>query len=393
MCAMAMTCEISTLRIADFLDRPRFLRITQPYRKAWQVDVCLCDELGVIVHRSKPRCCSSDASAQRARQWTIGEALRWGEPTIELGPGQRLMWAAPLMINDRLIGGITASVPEQRVLEKRIDIRRACTELRTLAEVHHLTNSALLAARRAEYERERQRAQAIHVLKQTHQVNLRQLILTEEPTMLAAIRRGDRGGAREALNRLLVAMHHQAGDNVDLIRSFFMELVVTMTRTAVEAGGAAEDLLGSHYAGLTQVAEMDDLPQLANWLRHMLEQVMQSLHLHRESTDAVLLAAAVRHMSEHCGQNLSRDEVAEIACMSPSHFSRSIKRMYGMSFTQMLNQMRIERAAELLLRTDRPLSLIALDCGFADQSYFTKVFRRHKDCTPSQYRAAHGIAT
>jgi transcriptional regulator GlxA family with amidase domain len=48
--------------------------------------------------------------------------------------------------------------------------------------------------------------------------------------------------------------------------------------------------------------------------------------------------------------------------------------------------MRVDRAAELLSRTDKSLSLIALSTGFADQSYFTKVFKRYRRVAPLQYR-------
>ena len=48
--------------------------------------------------------------------------------------------------------------------------------------------------------------------------------------------------------------------------------------------------------------------------------------------------------------------------------------------------MRIDRAAEMLARTDKEIAVIALECGFRDQSYFTKVFKRYRNTTPLRYR-------
>jgi len=48
--------------------------------------------------------------------------------------------------------------------------------------------------------------------------------------------------------------------------------------------------------------------------------------------------------------------------------------------------MRIDRAAEMLARTDKSIAAIALECGFRDQSYFTKVFKRYRSTTPRRYR-------
>jgi two-component system response regulator YesN len=86
---------------------------------------------------------------------------------------------------------------------------------------------------------------------------------------------------------------------------------------------------------------------------------------------------------------ISRDDVAEAVGVSPSHFSRLLHRQTGRTFTDLLGQMRIQKAAQLLARTDTPLSQVALASGFSDQSYFTKVFRRHLGQTPGQYRRSH----
>jgi len=72
--------------------------------------------------------------------------------------------------------------------------------------------------------------------------------------------------------------------------------------------------------------------------------------------------------------------------MSSSHFSHVFSKHSGRSFTDMLNQIRVDRAAELLRRTDRTLASIAIDVGFRDQSYFTKVFGRYMQITPLQCR-------
>ena len=67
-----------------------------------------------------------------------------------------------------------------------------------------------------------------------------------------------------------------------------------------------------------------------------------------------------------------------------------MRKHLGRSFTELLNRLRIEQAAQWLARSDKPLVLIALETGFQDQSYFTKVFRRYTGKTPRQYRREHG---
>jgi len=110
----------------------------------------------------------------------------------------------------------------------------------------------------------------------------------------------------------------------------------------------------------------------------------------------VPLAAALDFMEANLGQDISREDIARAAHLSPHHFSRLFKTHMGRSCGDMLSQMRADKAAEMLTRTDKSLAAIAIDCGFHDQSYFTKVFRRHFSATPLAYRnrqPAGGVAT
>ncbi|MEM6437140.1 MAG: helix-turn-helix transcriptional regulator [Cyanobacteria bacterium P01_D01_bin.115] len=77
--------------------------------------------------------------------------------------------------------------------------------------------------------------------------------------------------------------------------------------------------------------------------------------------------------------------------MSESHFSRCFKQSVGIAPYQYLLQQRVERAKQLLKQpAPRPQTLsisdIALECGFANQTHLTKVFRQITGVTPKAYR-------
>lgn len=72
--------------------------------------------------------------------------------------------------------------------------------------------------------------------------------------------------------------------------------------------------------------------------------------------------------------------------MSETHFMSYFKDVTGVSFIKYLNQYRIQRAQDLLVRTDRSIAEISLDTGYCDQSYFGAVFRKLAGTTPAAYR-------
>lgn len=373
------------------LDEATFAALWRRYGQRWGVGLCVVKPDGVVLIARGARGWSGEAQ-QEARRLAVAEALRWGEPAVGPAAGESVVWGIPIMHNAAVLGGLVAGIAEAKLFRSgsaRLDVRAACTELRRLAEQHNLTNAALLEARRQEYQREQARAEAIHAYKSTPLTDIRGLYLLEEPALVTAVRKGDRAQAREILNRLLVAMIHRAAGRVELVKSFFMELVAMMTRTAVEVGGSPEELLGSNFESIGRLSALRDDEELAPWLHEVLERIMDAIRAGRQQPRELMLAHALRVAQEHCCSGFSRDDAAEAAGLSPAHFSRLFRRHYGRSFSDALQQMRVDRAADMLVRGSKPLKLIALECGFADQSHLTKAFGRLYRVTPARYRREH----
>ena len=92
------------------------------------------------------------------------------------------------------------------------------------------------------------------------------------------------------------------------------------------------------------------------------------------------------YVEAHLDNDLSLSVLADIARLSPYHFSRSFKQATGVGRQRYVIQRRIERAKRLLRQTAQLLALIAQEAGFADQSHLTHIFRREIGVTPGRYR-------
>jgi YesN/AraC family two-component response regulator len=255
-----------------------------------------------------------------------------------------------------------------------------------MAERENLTNASALALSRLNYLAEQQRAHAIHAAKAYRHHDIRALYLREEPALFSAIRAGDRREARAILNRILLVIHQHAGERLDLMKSIFMELIVSMCRTAVEAGGAPEELLGANYTSLAELSQLRNEADVAHWLARTLDQLLDAIHRHRQRDPGAVLASAMAYIEKHIAEPISRDDVARAVYLSPSHFSFLIRKESGVTFTDLLNRVRTDRAAELLGQRRLCVREVAQRTGFEDASYFTKVFKRYRNLTPLQYR-------
>lgn len=215
---------------------------------------------------------------------------------------------------------------------------------------------------------------------------IREFYLYEEPALLAAIRLGDRREARRIINHLLVHIYSAGEQRNELLKGLLLELVVMISRAAVEAGASQTELLGMRFSHLAELAEIDDDEALAAWLRGTLERIFTAMERHQHFEEPVLVTAALRYMRRHMARELTRKELARHVGVSPGHLTELLKQRTGRSFVELLREVRVQAACELLVHTGKPLAEIAADCGFCDQSYLTHVFRALRGMTPKQYR-------
>ena len=90
----------------------------------------------------------------------------------------------------------------------------------------------------------------------------------------------------------------------------------------------------------------------------------------------------------HFAEPLSFTRIAAEVGVHPVHLAREFRKHYRSSLGEYLRQVRVDYAARQLLISDEPQVLIASAAGFADQSHFSRTFRRLRGTTPGKFRAA-----
>jgi AraC-like DNA-binding protein len=93
-----------------------------------------------------------------------------------------------------------------------------------------------------------------------------------------------------------------------------------------------------------------------------------------------------RYINTNILTKISLEEVASYLGMNRTYFCMFFKKHYGKGFSDYLNDLRIEKAASLLLKGDRSIAEIARECGYKTVPYFNRAFKRSKGETPGVYR-------
>lgn len=92
------------------------------------------------------------------------------------------------------------------------------------------------------------------------------------------------------------------------------------------------------------------------------------------------------YINEHCTEDITVEELADIAGFSKFHFARLFKQFANVSYYDYLTRKRIEHAETLLIIPDISITEVAMQSGFNSLSTFNRVFKNLKNCTPSEYK-------
>lgn len=98
------------------------------------------------------------------------------------------------------------------------------------------------------------------------------------------------------------------------------------------------------------------------------------------------LKSVLNYVKENYAEEISIGEMADIAGFSESHFMRFFKNAMGKTFTNYLNDYRLEKATDLLTSTTMPILNVASECGYNNLSYFNRSFKEKYGVTPKEYR-------
>ena len=132
------------------------------------------------------------------------------------------------------------------------------------------------------------------------------------------------------------------------------------------------------------------IESLANLLAvHLLKNYFQK-EVNESAYSSGLSTGKFKLISEYIENNLSEkitlSDLAKVVNLGKFYFSHSFKKYTNMTPYDYVLQLRVKRAQQLLRSSNMPISNVALECGFGNQSHLTKHFRKKLGTTPMSYR-------
>lgn len=342
-------------------------------------------------------------------------AHRLGEPYIFVCPSGFVNIAIAILDDQKFAGSVIAGpiamgTIEESTIRDMFTIHQASPEVLynttlfirnmkifTPSQVNHLAkllNAAILSLYpnteayeklSSEYHDQSEIGERIH----EHKKNNIPLVYPyeKEQDLVRQVKEGDHEGAQITLKFLVNEILLIEGGNLEVIKARILELVTILSRASVEGGASLEKIFGLNLDLITELNKIDSIQVLSSWTVKIIDHFTKNIFNNIYSGDSYLINQAIEHTRANYMNKITLQKLADYLHVSDSYLSKLFKEETGISFTQYLNEIRINRSKELLQNTKMSIVEVALFVGYEDQSYFTKVFKKITGITPKKYRS------
>ena len=213
-----------------------------------------------------------------------------------------------------------------------------------------------------------------------------ELIMEMERLLLAAFRRGDIETGKKQIKNIFNIISESHPENREIIRFRAIELVVLLSRHAAGNEIDHRELLENNNRYIKRIQESESTEEIITNLLSITERIAGKVFSFRGFRHSSVLRKAERFIWNNYTRKISLEEIARASGLSAPYFSTIFKEEMGENLSSYLNRLRVEKAANLLTASEKSLSKIAEICGFEDQSWFSKIFKKIQGVSPGKYR-------
>ena len=279
----------------------------------------------------------------------------------------------------QLLLAVTESLQDELGISATVGIG---TPVTSLVALHNSYDDALEALRMRVLSGKNQIYDVFERTTQTASYPFEELKL-----LLSRLRLGKSREWEEAIAGFFEMLRQQGAISLEQLRVLMIELAVAIDRLLIESGSAPDTSLDTFYKALFSLDTLDEYCELVTkkllHARDLLEEA-------RGDGGGALIENVCAYIQDHFqAPDMSLISVAKSVFISPTYLSILFKKKLGITFSDYVITLRIEKAKELLRISSLRTYEVAARTGYNDPQYFSGCFKKYTGHTPTEYRSLH----
>lgn len=137
-------------------------------------------------------------------------------------------------------------------------------------------------------------------------------------------------------------------------------------------------------SGYYEKRALSSIEDYQSCFEHMITRAVEYAGFAEKSKSVIDIVTG--YIEKNYEQEINKKTLADIVYLNPDYLGKLFKKKTGISVNNYVMKVRVEKGKDLLANTDIPINVIALDTGFSNYSYYSKVFKELVGCTPNEYR-------
>ncbi len=209
----------------------------------------------------------------------------------------------------------------------------------------------------------------------------------QQKQLLDYIKAGDAAMVEEAIGVIRDYMRELKADDKAYIKSFYLS---TLSNINTIRSSLLSENTDSKWLSLTSLYPMiencDNIMDLNDILKEAARKAAENVNTYNNKNMKLLMKNAVEYLERHYNEPVTLNDVAETLYVSTYYLSRMFKKELNKNFVDYLNEIRINRAKELLKDVRYKTYEIADAIGISDAHYFSRLFKKYVGITPTEYK-------
>lgn len=200
------------------------------------------------------------------------------------------------------------------------------------------------------------------------------------------LERADLDSILNELENIQADIHSDTHVSYDNILFIYNQLIGVTIRHLRENNISTSRIFSGGGNIYSAIASTDTLDELENYLRDFFTEIVQ--HLNRSTGEANYGERIVRYLEEHFRREIVFEEMAKEIGISYSYMRKIVYELTGKSLIDYMNQLRIEKAKQLLIESKMTITQIASEVGYYNVQSFNRFFRKYEGMPPSSYKTS-----